>query len=511
MIKTKEVERLTCVLFVVVLFLVSSIATVCGQYIQDNAAVSVQNIQYCPSLQRYVSPGSEHEHGHTVWDVEYRRALIAFRVATDSQKNIILVGNGGGGVIELPYGVVVKYGANGKIKWNDERFALIIPGMPGSVSQASIISGSVSQTHIMSNSVFQSTKTVSMKQSYEACKTMVVETPLIDYKTLPIKKSFGGTNLDITDVHRYLEPMFPSTQSYWGKWVRFYDVAVDSNDNIIVVGEIQHRNTEDIRNIYVVKYDPDGNVLWDRVYKRYLLTPRDLCTGVAIDSNDNIFVSIRSQEKDSNDYKGWILKLSPNLGLKIKESIHPDKSIIFYDVATDSNDNVFVAGYIPTSGVMKVVKYSNDLALLDEWSILIRPIEPQAINVDPNNNVIVAGSIGFYKKEKQYLVKFSSDGTILWSNKSTELGIWYDVVALGPNVTAVAGINGGNETIGRFYVGLYNENGIEFKRFLGGKLTNLQMFFSYGLDVDNNGDIVVAGLRWYGKYQFYMHAMKFYQ
>jgi hypothetical protein len=177
----------------------------------------------------------------------------------------------------------------------------------------------------------------------------------------------------------------------------------------------------------------------------------------------------------------------------------------------DLEDNVYVSVYYPTSEEMTVVKYSNNLTLLDEWGPAVRPIRPIAINVDQNGNVIVAGGIGFYGREKQYVAKFSSDGTILWSNKSNDIGVWYDVVALSPDVTAVTGINWGNETYGRFYVGLYNESGKEFKRFLGGKITNLQMFFSHGLDVDNNGDIAVAGFRWYGEYQYYMHAMKFYQ
>ena len=64
-----------------------------------------------------------------------------------------------------------------------------------------------------------------------------------------------------------------------------------------------------------------------------MLSHRDLATGVAIDSNDNIFVSIRSQEKDSADYKDWVLKLSSDSGLKLGESIYQGKSTIFYDLA----------------------------------------------------------------------------------------------------------------------------------------------------------------------------------
>lgn len=451
MIKTKNVEKIACVFLIAALFMVSFIASVNAHHIQQSTSQVYRPLSY--------------KQLYPVWEVEYGGALAALRVATDSENNVILVGPGGETVTELPYGAIVKYGPNGDFIWSDHRLV-------------SIIDGSVSQS----------------------CKTV------------SIKQSSNKIIADLTKRYQYLKSTFsfPKAQRLFGKWVRFYDVVVDSNDDIIVVGEIQHRLTEELRTVYVIKYNSDGHVLWDRIYKRYWLTPRDLATGVAIDSKEDIFVSIKSKEKNSDDYKGWILKLSSNSGLKLGESIYHGKTAIFYDVAVDSEDNVFVAGHYPTSGAMKVVKYSNDLTLLNEWGPSILPIEPHAIDVDPNDNIIVAGHIGFPSQKKQYVVKFSSDGNVLWSNKSTESGILYDVVALSHNVTAVTGVGGG-EMAYKFYVGLYDENGRKFKSLLGGNSTPLQMFESCGLDVDNNGDIVVSGFRNYGYYQYYMYGMKFHQ
>lgn len=495
MIRIMGFKKTEVVIFVIVLFLVSSIVVVSGQ--------PIQNI---PSKQNVIFT---HEVNHPVWDVEYDLGLVAYRVATDSMNNVILVGTGGHTDTELPYGVIVKYGANSKLKWSDNRYAPIIPGL---ISKAFVIINSVSQVHKITNSISQSIEIISMKQTSKANIIPTCTQSSIDYKTLPCEESSNTINEFIMSGHQYLGTNFTKNQFLLGgKWVRFYDVAVDSNDNIIVVGEIQNRNTKDLRTMYIIKYDPDGNVLWDRVYKRYGLNPRDMATGVALDSNNNIFVTIRSQEKDSENFKGWILKLSPNKGAKISESIHPGDSIIFSDIVVDSEDNVYVSANYPASEKMTVVKYSNDLTLLDEWGPAVRPIRPNAINVDQNGNVIVAGGIGFFGSEKQYIAKYSPDGTMLWSNKSTDIGVWYDVVALSPDVTAVTGISWGNEMYGRFYVGLYNESGKEFKRFLGGSKTNLQCFFSHGLDIDNNGDIAVAGFRWYGTALYYMHGIKFYQ
>ena len=128
----------------------------------------------------------------------------------------------------------------------------------------------------------------------------------------------------------------------------------------------------------------------------------------------------------------------------------------------------------------------------------------------PNDNVIVAGSARLSGNEKQYVVKFGSDGNVLWSNTSTENGVLNDVVAISQDVTAVTG-RGDGELEWSFYVGLYDESGTEFKRLLGGNVTLAQVFISHGLAVDNNGDIVVSGFRNYYYYQYYMYLMKFHQ
>ena len=312
------------------------------------------------------------------WYVEYNESLWATSVATDSMANIILVGRGGQTSAEFPYAVIVKYTKDGKLIWSDHRTVPIIPGV-------------ISQMNLVANFINKYTKTASMKQTSQFDKTLNAVQSSTFIKIQAGNESSPAYDKCIKSSHQYVENIFPKAQNpIGGKWVRFYDVAVDNNDNIVVVGEIQNRYTKDLRTSYIIKYDSDGNVLWDKIYKRYFFTPRDLATGVAIDSNDNIFVTIRSQDKDSENYKGWILKLSSDKGKKMQESIHNSNSIIFSDLTMDSQDNVYISGYYPISQRMSVIKYSNNLALLDEWGPATRPIRPQAINADPNDNLIVA-------------------------------------------------------------------------------------------------------------------------
>ena len=65
-----------------------------------------------------------------------------------------------------------------------------------------------------------------------------------------------------------------------------YSVAIDSDDNVIVTGTSRDANRRD-RDFYTIKYDKNGDVLWE---KRYDVGIRDESYDVTVDSNDNIIV-----------------------------------------------------------------------------------------------------------------------------------------------------------------------------------------------------------------------------
>ena len=88
-----------------------------------------------------------------------------------------------------------------------------------------------------------------------------------------------------------------------------YGVAVDSKDNIIVAGVTRHISTE-LKNILVIKYDQSGNELTSmRILSDNHLEAYD----VAVDSNDNIIVVGRMFIEYTGDYNYYTCKLDPTL------------------------------------------------------------------------------------------------------------------------------------------------------------------------------------------------------
>ena len=97
--------------------------------------------------------------------------------------------------------------------------------------------------------------------------------------------------------------------------IEFYDddadfegVAVDLNDNIIVAGELND-------DILIAKYTPSGTKLWHKTYDFQSRGWDDEPHAVAVDSNGDI-IAVGESAQDSSPWEQWyiVLKVSGNNG-----------------------------------------------------------------------------------------------------------------------------------------------------------------------------------------------------
>ena len=72
--------------------------------------------------------------------------------------------------------------------------------------------------------------------------------------------------------------------SGYGDWAS--DVAVDSEDNVIVTGYTANQTGD--TDYYTIKYDEDGNEIWSKSYDS---GSNDEAHAVAVDSEDNVIVT----------------------------------------------------------------------------------------------------------------------------------------------------------------------------------------------------------------------------
>jgi hypothetical protein len=142
-----------------------------------------------------------------------------------------------------------------------------------------------------------------------------------------------------------------------------YAIVVDSNDNIYVTGRSFGSGTSS--DYATVKYSPDSNeAVWVARYNGPDNFADD-ARAIAVDSEDNIYVTGGSASSGtSGDYT--TIKYSPdsNEAVWVARYDGPTNEYEWaFAIAVDSNDNIYVTGYSYSSGTnddYATVKYSPD-------------------------------------------------------------------------------------------------------------------------------------------------------
>jgi uncharacterized delta-60 repeat protein len=252
---------------------------------------------------------------------------------------------------------------------------------------------------------------------YDDARAIVVDSSDNIYVTGT--SSGSGTELDYATI-KY------SSESNEPIWVARYNssgndiakaIVIDSNDNIYVTGQSDGNVLYDYAT---VKYSPDSNQpVWVARYNGPE-NMRDSAIAIAVDSNDNIYVTGQSTGVGTGyDYATIKYPTHSNQPVWVARynglSVWDDE---VYAIAIDSNNNIYVTGWGvgPGSYDCTTIKYSPDsnqpvwVARYngpgngDDWSV--------AIAIDSNDNIYVTGAgVGFEHSLNYLTIKYSPDLT----------------------------------------------------------------------------------------------------
>ena len=189
----------------------------------------------------------------------------------------------------------------------------------------------------------------------------------------------------------------------WNKQIDWYGssdcaqaVVTDSADNVYVCGYFRN-GSDDIWGI--MKFNANGTELWRREWNRN--TGSDIAQGITVDSQDNIYV-VGYITNASSNLDWWMKKYYPdgsedtaNWNFGYDNGYGNDTAI---SISMDSSDNVYVAGTATSSNGdvdWMVRKYSNNGAFA--WSMQYnraannKPDRAYTIVVDSSDDVYAAG------------------------------------------------------------------------------------------------------------------------
>jgi len=200
-------------------------------------------------------------------------------------------------------------------------------------------------------------------------------------------------------------------------------VAVDASNNVIVAGFSTGTNSTG-RHYTAIKYSSAGTPLWTNRYNGSEQFGFDEVIALAVDSSNNVVVTGYVAGETSYDY-ATIKYSSAGVPLWTNRYNGPaDGEDWANAVVTDSSNNVIVTGFSDNGEGdwdYATVKYSS--AGIPLWTNRYNGSgnsadDPVAVAVDASGNVIVAGfSVGSGSGADYLMIKYSSAGVPLWTNR----------------------------------------------------------------------------------------------
>jgi len=326
---------------------------------------------------------------------------ISNSISTDSDDNIIIAGFSG-----YPNGLIVKYNSEGDTLWtclNDVPISAVACDSEKNI----IVFGTMYIEDSMRVCIlkYDPEGNLLWRQQTKGINIFNGHSSSTGCLAIDSKNNIVIAGIYLSDEYDYLTLKFNSDGDLI--WYRTYQdaenycgapdgVAIDKSDNIIITGRSIFNR---VWNWRTLKYDQNGDLLW--AVEQYRTSCNDYAYGVTSDQEDNIIVV---GYVDSLNTKWWpfIIKYTPDgdtLWTK-KFQLYPDSyDFSFYDVVTDSLDNIIICGiYRPTSSwgeyfVCKLDQNGNLSWTFNEMvdTNLIHYVQDMAI--DDNGDIFVTGAV----------------------------------------------------------------------------------------------------------------------
>lgn len=283
--------------------------------------------------------------------------------------------------------------------------------------------------------------------------------------------------------------------------VRAHAVAVDSSDNIYMGGH----GTLGLGgfDLFVVKYNSAGTEQWSRIWGG---SDFERIYGLAVDSSDNVYLVGETSSWGSGYEDMVIVKYSSAGTLLWNRTWGESGTDIAYAVGCDNSNNVYMVGDTTSftgEHEWNIVKYDSTGALLwnRTWGYVPSNDYAYAISFDSSDNVFVAGEM--WHPVTHYasvgLVKFDSSGVELYNRTWNEIGFWGNqevrardiVLDSSENIYLACYTAQWNHIGTQSYMGLlkYNTSG-DAQGFVRWDKDNTA---AYGIALDSNENIYIGG------------------
>ena len=202
-----------------------------------------------------------------------------------------------------------------------------------------------------------------------------------------------------------------------------YAIAVDTSGNVYINGTTVI-TSGGYTNYGVIKLDSNGNILWQKMIGS--LPDADSGFGIVVDSSGNVYVNGVQASDTYNGSDYGVIKFDSNGNVLWQKRIGGYYSDLGFDIALDTNNNVYVCGYqnsdtygLNDYGVIKLDTNGNLLWQKKIGGTGSDMVTENSLTVDGSGNVYVNGyqlsdTNGSYDFG---VVKLDTAGNLLWQKK----------------------------------------------------------------------------------------------
>jgi len=275
-----------------------------------------------------------------------------------------------------------------------------------------------------------------------------------------------------------------------------FSIVIDNYDNIIILG-YSGKLPISQGSCFIVKYSSEGIEQWNYTFS---LGECNYPGGIIVDSENNIIVTGGSGIWQINIFY-WIIKMDENCKEIWNHTFHEGAIDIGLGVAVDSNDNIITTGFSSTPFVDPIflMKYDKNGNII--WEKRRPGNQPWDIAIDSQDNIIVTGVGYYYPSITMLTIKCDMNGTILWINefKSGAYDGGQSVAIDSNDNIIVGGFSGFSvEDYYEHLVIVYDSDGNELLI----KREGVEGLI-YGVAVDSLNNIYITGTIYQGIYGFY--------
>lgn len=203
------------------------------------------------------------------------------------------------------------------------------------------------------------------------------------------------------------------------------DLAMDSSDNVYLVGEVEPVTASD-SYIALFKYNSSGDLEWSNINYGSGGNTFNRGNGIVLDSSGNIYVAGRTSSYGEGGDDFCLVKYNSSGAIKWDRTWGGIDDDCANAIALDSSENIYLAGYTQSFGAgsedMCLVKFDN--AGVFQWYRTWGGSGydlANALAFDSSENIYLTGTRLINTNSDLCLVKYNNAGINLW-NKTSGFG-----------------------------------------------------------------------------------------